>query len=65
MLNRLKNPGVIIALASLTIMILTANNIIIDNERIITTVKGLCSIGVILGVLNNPDTPGLDLPFLQ
>lgn len=64
MLNRLKNPGTIITLTSLVLLILTTNGIGIDSERIMTTVKAICSVGVILGILNNPDTEGLDLPFL-
>lgn len=64
MLSRLKNPGSIITLASLVILILTTNGIELDSEKIMTTIKAICSIGVILGILNNPDTEGLDLPFL-
>lgn len=65
MLNRLKNPGTMITLASLIVLILTTNGIEVDSERIITTIKAVCSIGVVLGILNNPDTPGLDLPFVK
>lgn len=64
-LERLKNPGVIIALVSLVVMILTTNGLDVDNTRIMDTVKALCSIGVILGFLNNPTTPGLDLPYMN
>ncbi|HAT4117522.1 TPA: phage holin [Clostridium perfringens] len=64
-LERLKNPGVIIALVSLVVMILTTNGVNIDNARVMDTVKALCSIGVILGFLNNPTTPGLDLPYVN
>ncbi|SKC59205.1 hypothetical protein [Maledivibacter halophilus] len=65
MLRRLKNPGTIITLTSLIILILITNGIEVDSDRIMTTVKAVCSIGVILGILNNPETPGLDLPFLN
>lgn len=65
MLRRLKNPGTIITLTSLIILILITNGIEVDSDRIMTTVKAICSIGVILGILNNPETPGLDLPFLN
>lgn len=65
MLKRLKNPGTIITLVSLVVLILTTNGIEVDSERIMITVKAICSIGVVLGILNNPDTAGLDLPFLQ
>ncbi len=65
MLNRLKNPGTIVTLVSLVVLILTTNGFEVDSEKIMVTVKALCSIGVILGMLNNPDTPGLDLPFIN
>lgn len=65
LLKRLQNPGVIIALVSLIVIILTTNGLEVDNTRIMDTVKALCSIGVILGFLNNPTTPGLDLPYVK
>ena len=37
----------------------------VDSERVIITVKAIYSIGVVLGILNNPDTSGLDLPFIK
>lgn len=61
--SRFKNPGTIITLVSLVLLALTTNGVSVDNEKVMTTVKCLCSAGVILGILNNPDTPGLDLPF--
>lgn len=65
LLKRLQNPGTIVTLASLIVLILTTNGLEVDSERIMTTVKATCSIGVVLGILNNPDTPGLDLPFVE
>lgn len=63
-LQRLKNPGTIITVVSLVLLILTTNGVEIDNERVMTTVKAICALGVVVGLLNNPDTPGLDLPGL-
>ncbi|NFI51677.1 hypothetical protein FDA52_01560 [Clostridium botulinum] len=63
-MERLKNPGTIITLVSLVILVLTTNGVLVDNERVMTTVQAFCSIGVILGVLNNPGTDGVDLPFI-
>ena len=60
--KNINNMGSIVAIASLIIVILTANHINIDSDRIMTTVKAVCSILVILGILNNPATTGLDLP---
>lgn len=59
-LIRLKNPGTIVSLTSLIILILTVNGVGLDDNRIMTTVKALCSIGILLGILNNPTTSGTD-----
>lgn len=64
-LKKFKNPGVILSVISLIIMVLVTNGVVVDNERIMTTAKALCSLGIILGVLNNPDTPGMDLPLID
>lgn len=63
MLNRLKNPGTVVAIVSAVLLILTSLGIEIENEQVMTIVKAVCSIGIALGVMNNPETPGLDLPF--
>ncbi|WP_297522390.1 phage holin [uncultured Clostridium sp.] len=60
--KKINNVGSIVAIASLIIVILTANHINVDGNRIMDTVKSVCSILVILGILNNPATTGLDLP---
>ena len=60
--KKVNNVGSILAIASFIVVILTANHINIDSDRIMTTVKAVCSILVILGILNNPVTNGLDLP---
>lgn len=65
MLKRLKNPKTIITLGSLIVLILIINGIEVDSEIIMITVKAICSIGIILGILNNSDTAGLDLPFIN
>lgn len=58
--KRLSNTGTILSIASLIILILTVNGVGIDDSRVMTTVKALCGIGILLGVLNNPTTPGID-----
>lgn len=60
--KKVNNVGSIVAITSLIIVILTANHINVDSNRIMNTVKSICSILVILGILNNPATSGLDLP---
>nr|WP_066875025.1 phage holin [Clostridium mediterraneense] len=61
-LKKLNNVGSIVGITSLIIVILTANHVNVDSNRILTTVKAICSIFVILGILNNPATTGIDLP---
>lgn len=63
--TRFKNPGTIITLASLVILLLTTNGVTVDNERVMTTVKTVCSILVVLGIMNNTDTAGLDIPGIN
>lgn len=61
-LKRFNNVGSIIAVTSLVVLILTTVGVEVDNDKVMIIVKALCSIGVILGVLNNSTTPGIDFP---
>lgn len=63
-LTRFKNAGTVLTVASLIILILTTNGVELDNEKLMTTIKGACAILVVLGIMNNPDTSGLDIPAL-
>ena len=62
-LNRLRNQGTIVAIASATIMIATNLGFDIDSEKVLYIINTLCSLGLALGVLNNPTTPGVDNPI--
>ena len=53
-LNRLNNKGTIIALASLIVSLLVQFGLNIDSDKIIGIVQTICSILILLGVLNNP-----------
>ena len=53
-LNRLNNKGTIIALASLVVSLLVQFGLDIDSDKIIGIVQTICSILIILGVLNDP-----------
>lgn len=55
-LKRLRNPSVILSIASQIIAILLLFKINIDSEIIMSVVTGICSILVILGILSDPDT---------
>ena len=61
-LNRLKNPATIIGLTGYLLTILSSLGFIIDNDTIMTVVQSICAICVLLGILNNPDTSGIDFP---
>lgn len=63
MLERLKNPGTIVTIVSAVLLIISNCGLEVDNETIMTSVKAACTIGIALGVLNDPSSPGLDLPF--
>ncbi len=60
--SRLKNPATIIGISGYVLTILTTLGIEIDNEAIMTIIQSVCAICVLLGILNNPDTSGVDLP---
>lgn len=53
MFKKLSNTKTLIAIASLTVLIITQWGIEIPSENIMVTIKSLCSIGVLLGVLND------------
>lgn len=53
-LNRLNNKGTIIALASLIVSLLIQFGLNIDSDKVIGIVQTICSILIILGVLNDP-----------
>lgn len=61
-LSRLKNPATIIGISGYILTILTALGVVIDNEMIMTIVQSICAICVLLGILNNPETSGIDFP---
>ena len=65
LLVRLSNVGTIIALVSAVLFILNSAGVLVDNETIMDIITGLCSIGVILGFLNNPQSSGVYLPFVK
>lgn len=65
LLKKLSNVGTLIALASAVLFILNSMGVLVDSETVMNVIYGLCSIGVLLGILNNPDTDGIDLPFVK
>ena len=63
MLDRLKNTGTIISIVSMIVIILTNLGFDVQNNTVMSIVEAICTIGVALGILNNPTTKGLDNPF--
>lgn len=53
-LTRLNNRGTIISLAALIVSLLIQFGVDIDSEKIIGIVQTICSIFILLGVLNDP-----------
>ena len=53
-LTRLNNKGTIISLAALIVSLLIQFGVDIDSEKIIGIVQTICSIFILLGVLNDP-----------
>lgn len=62
-LKRLKNPATIIGLSGYILTILSTLGFTLDNEAIMTIIQSICAICVLLGILNNPETSGIDLPL--
>ena len=64
-LRRLKNPSTIIAITSSIVVIITNLDIgiNIDNEAIDLIIDSICTIGIAIGILNNPSTDGIDNLF--
>lgn len=60
--KRLTNPGTIVAISSALTMIIANLGVNVDSEKVMYIINSICSIGVALGVLNNPTTTGLDNP---
>ena len=54
LVTRLNNKGTIVALAALIVSLLCQVGLNIDSEKILTIVQTICSILIILGLLNDP-----------
>ena len=61
-LGRLRNPATIIGISGYILTIFTALGIGVDNEAVMTIVQSVCAICVLLGILSNPETSGIDFP---
>ena len=65
-INRLNNKGTIISLVALIVSLLIQFGIDIDSEKVIGIVQTVCSILILLGVMNNPiDNTKMYIPSLS
>ncbi len=64
-IKRFKNTGTLMSLVGLVGLLLLQFGIKIDLDWLNATANLICSILVILGVCNNPETVGVDLPQKQ
>ena len=53
-LKTLNNKGTIVSLAALIVSLLCQCGLNIDSEKVLTIVQTICSILIILGLLNDP-----------
>ena len=53
-LTRLNNKGTIISLAALIVSLLVQFGVNVDSEKILGIVQTVCSILILLGLLNDP-----------
>lgn len=61
LLNRLKHPSTIISLVGLMGMLLIQLGVKVDMEWLNNTIQIICSILILLGVVNDPTTEGMYL----
>ena len=54
LVTRLNNKGTIVSLAALIVSLLCQFGFKIDSEKVLTIVQTICSILIILGLLNDP-----------
>ena len=65
-INRLNNRGTIISLVALIVSLLLQFGIDINSEKIIGIVQTVCSILILLGVMNNPvDNTKMYIPSIS
>jgi len=62
-MNKFKNVGTIMALVGMVGMLLMQFGIKVDIQWLDQTANLVCGILVLLGVMNNPTTKGMDNPF--
>lgn len=58
-LLKLKNPYTIVSITASLIVILQTLDVTVNGDKVQTITNSICTIFVLLGIMNNPDTEGL------
>ena len=58
-LNKLKNPYTVIGITACIVTILNTFGVVMDNTKVDLVIQSVCTIFILLGIMNNPDTTGL------
>lgn len=52
-IKKLTNTKTVIGITSSIILILTTLGVEVDNDQVMTIIKAACSIGILLGIMND------------
>ena len=58
-LLKLKNPYTVVSITASLIVILQTLDMTVNGDKVQTIPNSICTIFVLLGIMNNPDTEGL------
>lgn len=61
-LKRFRNPGVLVSLVGAIGIVLQQFGVEVDQVWLNNTITAVCTVLVILGIANDPNTNGLDTP---
>ena len=64
-LKRFQNVGTILAIVGAIGLILQQFGFKVDMEWLNNTATAICSLLVLLGIANNPENSGIDLPMVK
>ena len=63
-LKRFRNPGVLVSLVGAIGIVLQQFGVKVDQDWLNNTITAICTVLVILGIANDPNTNGLDTPVI-
>lgn len=63
--ERFKNPGVVLGLVSLVVELFVLFGYEVDINWVNAVAITVCNILAVFGIMNNPDTPGMDIPTIK